>query len=109
MIAPFNHVNTDFYQNPLCGKSEGFANHRQQGRFRHWTRSSNRRKPKIIDGQISKPNSWPWQVSVSKYYTSLIFSGESRGQIFQSLFIFKGHFVFLILTKIGRNFFAPLG
>ena len=60
-------MNTDdFYQNPLCGKSEGFANHRQQGRFRHWTRSSNRRKPKIIDGQISKPNSWPWQVSFKK-------------------------------------------
>jgi len=64
VIAPFNHVNTDFYQNPLCGKSEGFANHRQQGRFRYWSRSSNRRKPKIIDGQISKPNSWPWQVSI---------------------------------------------
>ena len=59
-------MNTDFYQNPLCGKSEGFANHRQQGRFHYWSRNSNRRNPKIIDGQISKPNSWPWQVSFQK-------------------------------------------
>ena len=53
-----NHVNS-FHQNPMCGKSDGFANHRQQGRFGSLMGS---RKPRIIDGKVSNENSWPWQV-----------------------------------------------
>ena len=43
----------------MCGKSDGFANHRQQGRFGSLMGS---RKPRIIDGKVSNENSWPWQV-----------------------------------------------
>ena len=58
-----------------CGKSQGFANHRQQGRlgslfhsFFNLPQLQNVRQPKIIDGTLSKKESWPWQVSAFQYY-----------------------------------------
>ena len=52
-----------------CGRSQGFANHRQQGRLGSLFYSffnlptKNYRRPKIVDGSVSKKDSWPWQVS----------------------------------------------
>ena len=63
------HISANNSEN--CGKSQGFANHRQQGRLGSLFYSFlnfNKREPKIIDGRKSKKDSWPWQVSkVTKF------------------------------------------
>ena len=63
-------VSTHYSPADYCGKSQGFANHRQQGRlgslfysfFKFPSQLQNYRQPKIIDGSVSKKDSWPWQV-----------------------------------------------
>ena len=62
-------VSTHYSRADYCGKSQGFANHRQQGRlgslfysFFNLPQLHNYREPKIIHGSVSKKDSWPWQV-----------------------------------------------
>ena len=45
---------------PFCGRSEGFANHRQPKLALFTTTTS--RHGRIINGIESNPNAWPWQV-----------------------------------------------
>ena len=44
---------------PFCGRSEGFANHRQP-KLALFTTTS--RHGRIINGIESNKNAWPWQV-----------------------------------------------
>ena len=55
---------------PFCGRSEGFANHRQPKSALFTTTS---RHGRIINGIESNQNAWPWQVRnrVSSFSKSL--------------------------------------
>ena len=46
---------------PFCGRSEGFANHRQP-KLALFTTTTTSRHGRIINGIESNPNAWPWQV-----------------------------------------------
>jgi len=82
-------VSTHYSPADYCGKSQGFANHRQQGRlgslfysfFKFPSQLQNYRQPKIIDGSVSKKDSWPWQVSVELKLPSLGYVGHWCGGV----------------------------
>ena len=54
-ILIYNEV-VSMKRHPFCGKSQGFANHRQP-------KTLFSRHGRIINGIESNPNAWPWQVS----------------------------------------------